>query len=168
MAKVFALKSISIRLLKKTVVTFQAINSRKRSPVFAYKPLLELPVNIIGINCSSNTYYQGISGFQVMKLVSPFSFTELIAYGSSLGGWAALYFRSFMGARIIAAAPKQPADPRFLEPGYPTPVLGFVSGNNYINLPLAARDIHVIYDPYIFQDRYIVKNLVKPLCGSLS
>lgn len=152
---------------KKTVVTFQAINSKKKAPVFALKPLLDLPVNIIGVNCGANTYYQGISPVQLMHLVSPFLSTEIITYGSSLGGWAALYFGSFLGAKVIAAAPKQPADPRFLESGYPEPVLNFIAGENYAFLPLSRQSINIIYDPYVHQDRHIVRELIRPLCGNL-
>ncbi|GGF66574.1 hypothetical protein GCM10011402_18580 [Paracoccus acridae] len=103
--------------------------------------------------------YQGLDQTSFQAAVGPaVEGRKVVCYGSSLGGYAALYFGGAINARIIAAAPKLPAWPPIASPGLAIPL-------THRPLHEAARSMSapvVIFDPLVDHDRLTVEQMVKP------
>lgn len=100
---------------KKVVATFDAIDKTNTAKPFAYKILKKKQVDLISLRRRTlNNYHQDLSRedyYQaIKKLVSYYN--KRFAYGTSLGGYNALYLGSMIpNIKILAMAPRNPAHP---------------------------------------------------------
>lgn len=105
------------------------------------------------------TQYQGLSQEAFFDAVADVaSGRDVVCYGSSLGGYAALYFGGCIDARIVAAAPMLPAYP----PLRRQPDLIPIKHISMRDGPISARSPILIYDPSIPADSRIVEDMVRP------
>ncbi len=69
-------------------------------------------INISQINvaCSPKDFFQSLSRESFLQAVSSViaQHSDIVFYGTSLGGYAAIYFGSLLNARILAIAPRLP------------------------------------------------------------
>lgn len=91
------------------VITFDSINMEWDSTPFAFQLLSKQNVDIIAIRKRrEQTYQQDLSIEDFMETVNVLvsGYQDKIAYGFSLGAYAALYFASNLDCRILAIAPR--------------------------------------------------------------
>lgn len=112
----------------------------------------------------NDSQYQSLS-YKVFKdVVSPLvSKKNRICYGSSLGGYCALYYAGAINADVIAAAPKNSAHPDFVEldnvKRFPK---GLFKHSSLGENQLTHGRICVFYDPYNLSDVTFFRKYVRP------
>ena len=100
---------------QKVVATFDAIDKTNKAKPFAYKFLKKKQVDLISLRRRTlNNYHQDLSRedyYQAIKKLVPY-YDKRFAYGTSLGGYHALYLGSMIpNIKILAMAPRNPAHP---------------------------------------------------------
>lgn len=141
-----------------TIISFNHHNSCDIKNHGFHKMFLdELPTNTIYCKTSSNDWYQLLSLELFKYIINIFldSSQSLIFYGSSMGGYAALFFsQSFCNSKVIALSPQYSFDinimhneKRWLQEW------NIISAHNKMNKSKADRSIWVIYDDMNLGDK---------------
>lgn len=105
-----------LKPVSKVIITFDSINMIWSNPPFGFKLLKEQDVDIIAVRKrKSATYQQDLSQEDFIYAVSTLlsSYDDKIAYGFSLGGYAALYYASNLNCRILAISPRLSIHPEY-------------------------------------------------------
>lgn len=110
--------------------------------------------------------YQDLSLSEFARTLGPHlgRYDRVVAYGSSLGGYCALYYGGAIGAKIIASAPRNPAHPVVGQPQYQT---GEYRHAQLPDVPASSLEPIVLLDPMVTIDVRFVTALVKPLYPNL-
>lgn len=146
---------------EKLVITFggqpSGISQKGTGTDFA----LSLEYDTIFVAQKHGTQYQGLSLAQFEDIVGPVArnWDDVICYGCSLGGYAALYFGGILNARIIAAAPMLPAWKRLAIPSYADLSVRHIALKY---TPLSSHNPVVIFDPMIARDQLLIDEMVLP------
>lgn len=109
-----------------------------------------------------DTFYQHLSFQNFKSLMSDrLQGNDVWCYGSSLGGWCALYYAGAIEANVIAASPRQPIHPDFLarQKKKKKSVYAYQHHEIYEN-PLSNKKIYVVVDPHEVLDIFSIDNLV--------
>lgn len=94
------------------VVTFGQINSGLNDEGFGTKFLKKQNIDTIYVGQRNKSFYQGLSGDDLARAVtSTIAGRKVFTYGSSLGGYAALYYASFLNCIAISFSPRCSIDP---------------------------------------------------------
>jgi hypothetical protein len=148
------------------LVTFGGQPSDLRSRGFGTDFALGEGIDTIHAAQRVGTQYQGLSVEAFHAAVAPAvaGYEAVSTYGSSLGGYAALYYGGCIDARIIAAAPMFPAWRPLANRVY----AGLpVSHGELRDGPLSRHAPVVIYDPMLRQDSRMVEEMVRPAYPAL-
>lgn len=130
------------------VITFGDIDSNMEDKGFAYDLLESAGVDHIYVSQLKRTQYQLLSAEAFSDIVSEFiDGKKVYAYGSSLGGYAALYYGGAVNARVLAMSPRIPAHPvidqlmcrRFQNKGF--------KHNEIYDSPKTTQRVALFYDP---------------------
>lgn len=94
---------------KQLVITFNSMGQSLEDD-FGRDFFRQLEISQISIACSSKDFFQSLSLEDFLEIVAePLkSHTDIVSYGTSLGGYAAIYYGSALKARILAIAPRFP------------------------------------------------------------
>lgn len=100
---------------KRMVATFDAIDKTVTGKPFAYKLLRKQGVDLISLRRrTSNNYHQDITRedyYHAIEKLVPY-YDKRFAYGTSLGGYNALFLGSMIpDCKILSMAPRNPAHP---------------------------------------------------------
>lgn len=144
-----------VRTFKKdfVFVTFDGLPGGFSTTGFGTEFLAKNGYVSLHVTCKRNTGYQQVASKELVHaLTSHIENKNVFLYGSSVGGYAALYFSSDVRGTAIAFSPLCPSDP----------VLdgAFQSGSNqpFLHAPLSEKDNSgsldqfVIYDPLVKYD----------------
>ena len=143
----------------KLVITFDSINSGISSEGFGTQFILKNGYDTIFVAQKAKTQYQDLSIDQFHRAVKDvIGAKDVFTYGSSLGGYCALYYGGCVDATIIAAAPKNSALPEFLKPEF----AGILKHSRIADVPRSSKNPVVLYDPYRVADDKMVKHYVLP------
>ena len=98
------------------VVSFANFLSQQKKDQFGFgeKLLRDAGISAIHITCASNNWYQYSDLLRLGDLVSDIRkrYQQVVTYGSSMGGYAAILFSGQLQAvRVIAASPQYSIDP---------------------------------------------------------
>ncbi|EKT4478790.1 hypothetical protein QEL91_004524 [Pseudomonas putida] len=150
------------------VVTFGQINSGLNDTGFGTLFLKKQGIDTIYVGQRNKSFYQGLSGEDFVKLVSAtISGRKVFTYGSSLGGYAALYYASYLDCVAISFSPRCSVDPvisdvidkKYSEPFAHIP-LDEMAGNSVNLQPIVAYDPSVEVDQ-AYVDRRVAKAFPK-------
>ncbi|AVL71584.1 hypothetical protein CEQ07_09235 [Oligella urethralis] len=145
-----------------TFITFNGIDSTKDSESFGLNFLLSKGYNVI--TCAQNAdQYQGLAFTDFKTIVLPYlKNKKVFLYGSSLGGYCALYYAGAVNGTVIAAAPRNSAHPIMIKG----------SSNKYkkeeyrhvdiIDNEFTEKPVYVLVDPFVKEDVFFLDQLVKP------
>jgi hypothetical protein len=160
------LHTCSTKQHSKLVVTFGGQPSGLASSGFGTDFVLSMGFDTIHVAQKFGTQYQGLSIKSFHTAVSPLvkDWDDVITYGSSLGGYAALYYGGSINARCIAAAPMLPAWRPLKIPAYKKLEMSHLE---LIDVPVSKHDPVVIFDPCIARDLYLIENMVRPAYPNL-
>lgn len=104
--------------------------------------------------------YQGLDHEDFAAAILPASSgRDLVCYGSSLGGYAALYYAGAVGARVLAASPMFPAWPPLERTHDAIPI----RHRPLADLPATPHSPIVLYDPMVPGDAAMVERMVRPV-----
>lgn len=152
-------------------ITFGIVSSHLDHLPFAHAFLSVSGFKHIHVAQKRKTSYQSLSFEHFSQLLAPLAarFRYRFTYGTSLGGYAALYYASAINAHAIASAPRLPLHPENLKfkgtlwrPG------SHWDETEYEHLPFSSvvtatcPDPFVIYDPCDPIDSNFVKNCIVP------
>ncbi|MEC8567808.1 MAG: tetratricopeptide repeat protein [Pseudomonadota bacterium] len=146
-------------------ITFGAAPSDMNSPPFGFEFLIKQGFDLIYIAQRKGTQYQGLSTDDFFNAVNPISKNKkTFTYGSSLGGYCALYFSGVINAVAIAAGPRNPCDPSLKE--FST-ALGPYRNQPYLHKemtknPKSSQTPFIIYDPMIDIDSHFMERKIIP------
>ncbi len=135
---------------KKLVITFGLLPSGKTPAGFGTSFLLKKGYDTIYVAQERGTQYQGLSQAAFFEAVADQCIDrDVVTYGSSLGGYAALYYGGCLDARIIAAAPMLPAWPPLEHPNFPDFRIAHEElwdASRSLKPPVAIYDMHLRFD----------------------
>ncbi|MEC2158528.1 tetratricopeptide repeat protein [Virgibacillus halodenitrificans] len=146
----------------RVVITFDSINLDWNGPPFAYKLLAKQNVDIIAVRKRlKKTYQQDLSIAEFTETVSPLvsGYNDRIAYGFSLGAYAALYFASHVDCRILAISPRLSIHPTY---GRTKIIPKYEFRHEYSHTYNANITPIIVFDPKnALDNKYVSKELIK-------
>ena len=143
-----------------TVVSFGHIRSDIESSGFGTDLCRNLGFNNIYVAQRIGTQYQGLDIDTFYKETSPYLCgKKTYSYGSSLGGYAALYFGGCIDAKIIASAPINHAHKSISDPEFKSLVY------NHVDIRenrLSKLSPIILFDPHQQLDVKFITQCVRP------
>lgn len=143
-----------------TFITFNGAHSKKNVEPFGFQYIISKKWNLISVAQDNNTQYQGLSLKNFFTSVSPLiKGKKVFSYGSSLGGYCALYYGGAINATIIAASPRNSAHPliddnAWREQEFKHESIGSAS--------LTTNPVYIIYDSNIRIDTNFISKVFLP------
>lgn len=147
----------------KTFLVFNGAGTLKNETPFALNYLNKNGFNVVACLQNDNQY-QELSFEDVEKYVYPIVRNhEVFLYGSSLGGYCAVYYAGAVNGTVIASAPRNSAHPILVETSENKSKF---DGKNFKHLKFddnkkTDKDIYIYYDPYVKEDSYFIEKLIK-------
>lgn len=144
-----------------TFIVFNGAASTKEYRGFGLSYLLSRGYNVI--TCAQNNdQYQGLSFDTFKELVEPLIVgKKVFLYGSSLGGYCALYYAGAVNGTVIAAAPKNSAHPKMIKKTSNFNIKDFKHAD-IINNPITDKPVYIFIDPYVKSDLFFMNEFIKP------
>ncbi|HCI77079.1 MULTISPECIES: hypothetical protein [unclassified Psychrobacter] len=143
-----------------TFITFNGAHSNKSTVPFGFQYIISRKWNLISVAQDNNTQYQSLSLSQFCDSVSPFiKDKRIFSYGSSLGGYCALYYGGSINATIIAASPRNSAHPLIADNLWKD--LDF-KHKDIESIPLTTNPVYIIYDSNIGIDTKFINTVFLP------
>lgn len=143
------------------VVTFDPILLTQRSKPFAVDFLLKCHADVVSVRKKAENFYQPLSCATFDAVVGPVlaRYQRRLAYGSSLGAYAVLYFCRDGYDHVISSSPRVSAHPRF----------GTTHWQRLVKFRHEAFDparpatspATVFYDPLDTQDQHFVQHEIR-------
>ncbi len=95
------------------VIVFDPLLYLAQRPHFGQDFLRKLGVDIVAVRKKGENFYQPLSRAAFVEAVGPLlaRYTRVVAYGSSLGAYAALYFCRDLDCDVIASSPRVSVHP---------------------------------------------------------
>lgn len=147
----------------KTFVVFNGAGTLKNETPFALNYLNKNGFNVVACLQNDNQY-QELSFEDVEKYVYPIVRDhEVFLYGSSLGGYCAIYYAGAVNGTVIASAPRNSAHPILIETSENKSKF---DRKNFKHLKFddnkkTDKEIFIFYDPYVKEDSYFIEVLIK-------
>jgi tetratricopeptide (TPR) repeat protein len=97
------------------VITFDPLLFLAQRPHFGQDFLRRLGVDIVAVRKKTENFYQPLARAAFVDAVGPLlqRYQRVVAYGSSLGAYAALYFCRDLDCEVIASSPRVSVHPRY-------------------------------------------------------
>lgn len=144
----------------KLLITFGGLPSAKTPKGFGSDFAINNNYHHIFVAQAANSQYQKLSLEEFREVVWSMCIDmDVFTYGSSLGGYCAIYYAGVINAQAIAAAPKNSAHPT-LKHNLKKPV-DFLH-EDMINIPKSNKDPIIIYDPYQREENNFINNIIIP------
>lgn len=148
---------------KKTFIVFNGAGSTKTASPFGLNHLVKSGFNVVSC-LQNNNQYQELSFEDLEKYVYPLvSDHDVYLYGSSLGGYCALYYAGALNGTVIAAAPRNSSHPLLVERLKDKSYFGTQEFKHlkFDENKLTDKNIYIFIDPYVKEDVYFIDNIVK-------
>ena len=154
----------------KTFIVFNGADSLKTTAPFALTYLNKRGFNVIAC-LQNNNQYQDLSFEDFEAYVSPLIVEkDVYLYGSSLGGYCALYYAGAVNGTVIASAPRNSAHPILVEPAQGESRFSKSDFKHSIfnSNKKTNRNIFIFFDPYVKNDVYFINTLIKTSFDNLT
>lgn len=151
----------NIRPTKRVVATFDSIDKTNTAKPFAFSILKKKSVDLISLRRRTvDNYHQDISReeyYHAIEKLVPF-YEKRFAYGTSLGGYCALYFGSTIPeCKILSLAPRNSA-----HPNYGSKIRGDSEFTHSFSHPINTDVEPIIcYDPKEKIDQHYIKEEIQ-------
>ncbi len=141
-----------------TFITFNGAGTTKNTIPFGQSYILKNKWNLIAVYQDNNSQYQSLDINTFYTHVNPLlKNSKVFVYGSSLGGYCALYFGGCLNATIIAASPKNSAHFSIKNPVFSE--LAF-QHKDFSEIPITSKSVYIVYDSKISVDKKFIYNEV--------
>jgi hypothetical protein len=146
---------------RQLVITFDIMTQTWDGKPYTYKALSPLNYDFLAVRKRTKLdFHQDFSRADFLGMAAPIAalYSEVVAFGQSLGGYSALYYGTQLKhCRILATAPRNPQNPKY-------------SGEPYGSAELFTHELEmprhntatptIVFDPKNRQDnRYVEKSL---------
>lgn len=159
------LHAASVRPTERLIVTFGGQPTDLADRGFGTDYARSLGHDSLYVAQRHGTQYQGLSVEDFRRHVADLvEGRDVVAYGASLGAYAALYFGGSIDARIIAAAPMLPAWPPLRNPSYAAVELRH---RDLTEVPRSRHAPVAIHDPMVPHDTRLIDEMVRPVYPDL-
>ena len=155
------------------VISFGDLISRaKGMSINAEKSLIKYQYNVIGIMPKQKSWFPKSSMLQMQQQIQPIlqQFNEIVGYGGSMGGYAAIKYSNLLNMqKVVAFVPQYSIDPDVVDDRRYAEFFD-VSIHQEMQIQAdevdASREYIIVYDPYFAQDQeHFLK--IKPLLPHL-
>lgn len=153
----------------KTFIVFNATGTNKKTQPFGLEYLIRKGFNVVACLQDENQY-QELSFNDMEKYVAPLIKNhEVYLYGSSLGGYCAVYYAGAVNGTVIAAAPRNSAHPLLID--YSKNQSPYLKEDfkhlNFSDNKTTNKSVYVFYDPYEKKDLLFIESLIKNVFDNL-
>jgi hypothetical protein len=142
------------------VVSFGDLISRaKGMSINAEKSLIKYQYNVIGIMPKQKTWFPKSSMLQMQQQIQPIleQFKQIVGYGGSMGGYAAIKYSNLLNMqKIVAFVPQYSIDPDVVQDRR---YAEFFDPSIHQEMQIqadevdASREYIIVYDPYFAEDK---------------
>lgn len=144
----------------KLIISFGGLPSSKTRTGFGSDFAIKSGYHHIFVAQAPGSQYQELSLEAFRDAVMPIcEGKDVYTYGSSLGGYCAIYYAGIINAQAIAAAPKNSAHPS-LKHNLKKPVE--FKHHEMVDTPKSDRAPIIIYDPYQREESRFIEKLILP------
>ncbi|MEN2751837.1 hypothetical protein AAIR29_09350 [Psychrobacter sp. FBL11] len=148
---------------KKTFIVFNGAGSTKTANPFGLNYLVKNGFNVV--SCLQNdNQYQELSFKDFEKYIYPLVHNhDVYLYGSSLGGYCALYYAGAVNGTVISAAPRNSSHPLLVDQLKDKSYFGNQEFKHlsFNENKISSKDIYIFFDPHVKEDVYFIDNVVK-------
>lgn len=145
---------------EKLVISFGGLPSRKTKSGFGTGFIRSQGWSHVFVAQRELSQYQGLSIEEFRSVLDTvMDGRDVYTYGSSLGGYCAIYYGGCVDAQIISAAPKNSAHPSMRKARFSH--VDFVH-HEIRDVPRSGKPPVVVYDPYRREETDFIENLVAP------
>lgn len=145
------------------VITFQSLNGKISDHGFGTDFLLSCGYKVIFVSHKGRSHYQKLSLELFRDIVGEYiSNKEIFLYGSSTGGYAAIYYSGVVNGQSICLSPRCDIDPIY----NPGPELGEFRHLVMNDIPyeyLSETPPIVAYDPFVAKDNLFILERLLPV-----
>lgn len=145
-----------------TFIVFNGAGSNKDTPGFGLSYLLSKGYNVI--TCAqNNNQYQELSFDSFRELVTPYVKNQKVfLYGSSLGGYCAIYYAGAVNGTVIAGSPRNSLYPILKKVGKLTTDITELKHSELIRNNLTKKLIYILTDPHVEEDKIFIEKYISP------
>ena len=155
---------------KKTFIVFNGSGSSKEDVPFGLRFLTENGFNVVAC-LQDNNQYQELSFKNMEEHVYPIvSEHDTYLYGSSLGGYCAVYYAGAVNGTVIAGAPRNSAHPLLIKK-MGNSLSYDIDSFKHLDFKFNSKtkkNIYIFYDPYVNADSFFINSLIKDNFKELS
>jgi hypothetical protein len=144
------------------LITFDPLLYLWPKPAFGLDFLLRQGVQVVAVRRKAEHFYQPLSRQAFMAAVAPALalHTRVIAYGSSLGAYAAMYYARDLDAEVISLSPRVSVHPVFGSPAWQQ-LVAFQHEVFSLEPRPRCRAV-VVFDPREANDRRFIDEGLRP------
>ncbi|MGM0831826.1 MAG: hypothetical protein ACQEUK_03240 [Pseudomonadota bacterium] len=144
------------------VVAFDIIFGSYSEKGFGVDFCLANNIPIIFVSHKDETFFQGLSKKKLAEVLEPYlAEKDVVTYGSSLGGYAAIYYADALNARAFAISPRCSVDPGFKKV-FPGDRFKVEFKHSEIKAEKCSKYHFFAYDPFNERDHFYLNNIITP------
>lgn len=145
---------------EKLIITFDAHGHNLRDKGFGSDMLINSGYDHIFVSHALNSQYQLLSISDFFSAVGDIASSyDTFTYGSSLGGYCAVYYAGCIGAKAIAISPRNSAHPSIGNPLFADLLF---THHDIIHNPVSPLDPIIVYDPTQILDASFINSYIVP------
>lgn len=145
---------------EKLIISFDPHGHDIREKGFSSDALIQSGFDHIFVSHKLNSQYQGLSIEDFLSAIHPIiDEYEVYTYGSSLGGYCAIYYGGCINAKAIALSPRNSAHPSIADKQFSS--LTFTH-TDIINTPLSKETPIIVFDPTQKIDKDFIESYIFP------
>lgn len=144
------------------VITFQSLNGKISDHGFGTEFLRSFGYQVLFVSHKGKSHYQKLSLELFKEVVSDFIINkDVFLYGSSTGGYAAIYYSGVINGQSICLSPRCDIDPIYTNDIKQDCFNHFILNEIPQNL-LSSKAPIVAYDPLVYKDELFMSERVLP------
>lgn len=145
---------------EKLIISFDPHGHDIREKGFSSDTLIQSGFDHIFVSHKLNSQYQGLSIEDFLSAIHPIiDEYKVYTYGSSLGGYCAIYYGGCINAKAIALSPRNSAHPSIADKQFSS--LTFTH-TDIINTPLSKEAPIIVFDPAQKIDKDFIESYILP------
>lgn len=145
---------------EKLVISFDPHGHDIREKGFSSDTIIQSGFDHIFVSHKLNSQYQDLSIEDFLSAVHPvIDGYEVYTYGSSLGGYCAIYYGGCINAKAIALSPRNSAHPSIADKQFSNLIF---THTDIINTPLSKKAPIIVFDPTQKIDKKFIESHILP------
>lgn len=143
---------------EKLVISFGGLPSKLTKSGFGTRFIVDQGWSHVFVAQREGSQYQGLGLDDFHRFLAPVADgREVITYGSSLGGYCALYYAGCFDALAISSGPKNSVHPSMRKSRFEHVRFRHL---DFDQIPVSSQQPVILYDPYRSEERLFIDNVV--------